>query len=164
MKHLRRLLAAFLAAALLSAAPVLAAAEENLEHFQPVNTYTPGTFRDVPASSWYAEGVEAAYELGLMQGTGKGEFEPGMIITLGETVALAARIHSIYHTGTERFVQFLVDGDEAAEILDADLHIIPTLEPMEILGNMLIVTRHTNASFGQNTSILQYTTKSTICQ
>lgn len=50
--------------------------------------------------------------------------------------------------GTERFVQFLVDGDEAAEILDADLHIIPTLEPMEILGNMLIVTCHVNASFG----------------
>ena len=105
MKHLRRLLAALLAAALLTAAPVLAAAEENLEHFQPVNTYTPGTFRDVPASSWYAEGVEAAYELGLMQGTGKGEFEPGMTITLGETVALAARIHSIYHTGTAEFVQ-----------------------------------------------------------
>ena len=105
MKYLRRLLAAFLAAALLSAAPVLAAAEENLEHFQPVNTYAPGTFRDVPASSWYAEGVEAAYELGLMQGTGKGEFEPGMTITLGETVALAARIHSIYHTGTAEFVQ-----------------------------------------------------------
>ena len=66
--------------------------------------------------------------------------------------------------GTKRFVQFLVDGDEAAEILDADLHIIPALEPMEILGNMLIITCHVKASFGQNTSILQYTTKSTICQ
>ena len=105
MKHLRRLLAILLAAALLTAVPVLAAAEEGLEHFQPVNTYTPGTFRDVPASSWYAESVGTAYELGLMQGTGKGEFEPGMTITLAETVALAARIHCIYHTGTAEFTQ-----------------------------------------------------------
>ena len=105
MKHLRRLLAALLATALLTAVPVLAAAEEGLEHFQPVNAYTPGTFRDVPASSWYAESVGTAYELGLMQGTGKGEFEPGMSITLAETVALAARIHSIYHTGTAEFSQ-----------------------------------------------------------
>lgn len=40
-----------------------------------------------------------------MQGTGKGEFEPGMTITLAETVALAARIHSIYHTGAAEFAQ-----------------------------------------------------------
>ena len=105
MKYLQHLLAALLAAALLTAAPVLAATGEGLEHFQPVNAYSSGTFRDVPASSWYAESVGAAYELGLMQGTGKGEFEPGMSITLAETVALAARIHSIYHTGAAEFAQ-----------------------------------------------------------
>lgn len=85
--------------------PVFAANTDGLKNFQPVNTYTSGTFRDVPASSWYAESVGAAYELGLMQGTGKGEFEPGMTITLAETVALAARIHSIYYTGTAEFAQ-----------------------------------------------------------
>ena len=106
MKHLRRLLAVLLATALLTAVPALAAEDKaGLDHFLTVNTYTPGTFRDVPASSWYAESVGAAYELGLMQGTGKGEFEPDMSITLAETVALAARIHSIYHTGAAEFAQ-----------------------------------------------------------
>lgn len=102
MKHLRRVGAALLAAALLLTS---ALAAEGLERFQPVNTYTTGTFRDVPAASWYGESVGAAYELGLMKGTGEGEFEPGMSITLAETVALAARIHSIYHTGAAAFAQ-----------------------------------------------------------
>lgn len=105
MKHLRSLLAVLLAAALLAAAPALAAPGDGMAHFQTVNAYTPGTFRDVPTSSWYASSVGNAYELGLMQGTGKGEFQPGMTITLAETVALAARIHSIYHTGAAEFVQ-----------------------------------------------------------
>ena len=105
MRHVRRFLAAALTAAMLLTIPVFAANTDGLKNFQPVNAYTSGTFRDVPASSWYAESVGAAYELGLMQGTGKGEFEPGMTITLAETVALAARIHSIYHTGAAEFAQ-----------------------------------------------------------
>ncbi|MGN8896558.1 Ig-like domain-containing protein [Flavonifractor sp. HCP28S3_F3] len=105
MRQSRRFLAAALATAILLTVPVFAASTDGFKNFQPVNTYTSGTFRDVPASSWYAESVGAAYELGLMQGTGKGEFEPGMTITLAETVALAARIHSIYHTGAAEFAQ-----------------------------------------------------------
>lgn len=105
MRHIRRFLAAASAIAMLLTIPGFAANTDGLKNFQPINTYTSGTFRDVPASGWYAESVGAAYELGLMQGTGKGEFEPGMTITMAETVALAARIHSIYHTGAAEFAQ-----------------------------------------------------------
>ena len=105
MRHIRRFLAAASAIAMLLTIPGFAANTDGLKNFQPINTYTSGTFRDVPASGWYAESVGAAYELGLMQGTGKGEFEPGMTITMAETVALAARIHSIYHTGEAEFAQ-----------------------------------------------------------
>ena len=66
MRHVRRFLAAALTSAILLTIPAFAASADGLKNFQPVNTYTSGTFRDVPASSWYGESVGAAYELGLM--------------------------------------------------------------------------------------------------
>ena len=78
-----------------SALPGIASAA-GLSNFQKSNTYTPGQFADVPAGSWYAAGVQSAYELGLMTGTGANAFDPSGDLTLAETVVLAARIHSIY--------------------------------------------------------------------
>ena len=78
-----------------SALPGIASAA-GLSNFQKSNTYTPGQFADVPAGSWYAAGVQSAYELGLMTGTGANAFDPSGNLTLAETVVLAARLHSIY--------------------------------------------------------------------
>ena len=78
-----------------SALPGIASAA-GLSNFQKSNTYTPGQFADVPAGSWFAAGVQSAYELGLMTGTSGTAFDPSGNLTLAETVVLAARLHSIY--------------------------------------------------------------------
>lgn len=85
--------------------PLTAFASETLSNFKNVNTYRSGLFSDVPSSAWYADGVRSAYELGLMQGTGNQKFEPGSTVTLAQTVTMAARIHSIYYNGSDKFQQ-----------------------------------------------------------
>lgn len=73
--------------------------------FPRVNTYRSGLFTDVASGQWFASNVAGAYELGLMKGTGQGSFTPGGSMTMAEAVAMAARIHSIYITGSENFAQ-----------------------------------------------------------
>lgn len=80
------------------------AASEGLSNFQKVNTYVDGQFTDVPSNSWFAPTVKGAYEYGLMQGSGR-TFSPSSNITIAETLALADRLHSIYHTGTDSFTE-----------------------------------------------------------
>lgn len=104
MKTLRKLLAGVLLAAMVLPSAVWAA-PAGLDNFQPGEDYPAGKFTDVPASSWYAENVEAAYELGLVRGVTDTTFEPESTITVAETLALAARLHSIYHTGAADFTQ-----------------------------------------------------------
>jgi len=60
------------------------------EAFPAVNTY-PG-FADVAGSAWYAATVQTCYEVGLMTGTGAG-FAPDQVLTVGEVVAIAARMN-----------------------------------------------------------------------
>ena len=60
-----------------------------------------GDFQDVPAGSWYAADVADARARGLMQGTGAGRFSPLRTVTAAEGIALAARIHRIYHAGSD---------------------------------------------------------------
>ncbi len=76
-----------------------------LLNFKRVNTYTPGMFSDVPEGQWYSSSIAAVYELGLMNGTGGGRFNPDGNVTMAETLALAARISSIYKTGNGEFTQ-----------------------------------------------------------
>ncbi len=64
-----------------------------------------GVFPDVPKNSWFAGEVEAAYQLGLMKGTGQGMFTPYGTVTWGEAVLLTARIHLIHHTGSDSLTQ-----------------------------------------------------------
>lgn len=95
----KRSFAAVLAAAMLS--PTALAA--GLDSFVPQASYTNATFSDVPANAWYAENVASAYELGLMQGSGAGQFNPSGRLTVGEMLALVCRVHAIYHTGSASF-------------------------------------------------------------
>ena len=82
-----------------------------MDNFTVVKLYRNGQFWDVNANNpnhWFAGNVAAAYELGLMRGTGAETFEPTENVTLAEAVTLAARIHCIYNTGSDQIQ--LYDG------------------------------------------------------
>ena len=85
-------------------APALAA---GLDNFSKVNTYTAGQFSDVPAGSWFAPNVQAAYELDLMTGSSATTFNPNGNLTIAEALVLACRLHSTYMGDGETFA---VDG------------------------------------------------------
>lgn len=96
-------------------------------NFKKVNTYRNGQFTDVASGAWYADGVKSAYELGLMTGTSDSLFDPNGNVTLAQAVTMAARLHSIYHSGSENFQQggsawysAYVDYAKNAGILDRD--------------------------------------------
>lgn len=64
--------------------------------FEKVNTYN-NNFSDVAASSWYAENVKSAYELGFMNGKSEGKFDPNGNVTVAEGITMAARVNAIYN-------------------------------------------------------------------
>lgn len=119
MGKLKRTISAFLACFLLVACicnPVYAAEEateyENdgfveagLENFVEVNTYRDGQFVDVGPTMWFEDNVKSAFQFGLMKGKSATAFSPSGNITVAETITLAARLYSIYYSGTEEFVQ-----------------------------------------------------------
>lgn len=78
----------------------------DITNFTTKNRYSSGLFADVNSNHWFSENVKTTYELGLMKGTGSGTFSPGNNVTLAEAVALAARIHSIYYTGSDSFASY----------------------------------------------------------
>ncbi len=65
----------------------------SLFYFQPIRTY-PG-FSDVPQQAWYADAVQQAYCLGLINGDGSC-YRPDDPVTLAEAIKLAAVVHSTY--------------------------------------------------------------------
>ena len=76
-----------------------------LSNFKKSLSYTPGQFADVSENAWYAGGIQTAYELGLVNGTGADTFSPTGNITVASALALACRLHSIYKTGEGTFTQ-----------------------------------------------------------
>lgn len=76
----------------------------SLDNFVPVSNYY-GQFKDVTPNAWYRENVATAYELGLMKGSSDTTFNVRGNVTIAEAITMAARLHSIYFTGTENFVQ-----------------------------------------------------------
>ena len=59
--------------------------------FDYVAVYQPGTFTDVDADAWYADYVQAAADMGLVEGDGTGRFEPMRDITRAEAVTIVNR-------------------------------------------------------------------------
>ena len=58
-----------------------------------VNAWRTGLpFGDVPAESWYADGVRYVYENGLMNGTRAGAFSPGTALTRAQLVTILWRL------------------------------------------------------------------------
>lgn len=98
---MKKLCSIFLAAAVLAgllAAPAYAADKPSsgLSVFEDVLEYAPDTFSDVPADSWYADGVRVVYQKGIMNGVDGGRFAPFQAITWAQAVTIAARIDHVY--------------------------------------------------------------------
>lgn len=87
------------------ASTALAAESASLSNFKQVNAYESGQFGDVKSSDWFESSVKAAYELGLVKGSSDTTFTPAGSVTIAESLALASRLHSIYHTGSAEFTQ-----------------------------------------------------------
>lgn len=73
--------------------------------FPKVATYKQGQFYDVATSKWYVQNVASAVEFGLMKGQASNAFAPEGNVTVAEAITMAARIHSIYTTGSANFKQ-----------------------------------------------------------
>lgn len=73
-------------------------------HFERVTIYHQDQFTDVAANQWFTNKVAEAVELGLMKGSGD-TFSPYGDVTLAEAITMAARINSIYQTGSGSFTQ-----------------------------------------------------------
>jgi len=83
--------------------------ENSMSNFNKVRKYTPGMFVDVNEGAWYGyneqKTVANAYEYGLMNGKNDGRFDPTGNMLISEAITVAARVHSIYATGSENFKQ-----------------------------------------------------------
>lgn len=69
-------------------------------HFTQTISYDEHVFNDISSSDWFSEGVQTAYELGLMSGEADKKFNPKGNLTIAQTIAIASRLHSIYNTGS----------------------------------------------------------------
>lgn len=76
-----------------------------LGNFQKVNAFKNGQFTDLSGAHWGYDNVKTAYEYGLMKGESDSLFAPDSNLTVAATITMAARLHSIYQTGRESFVQ-----------------------------------------------------------
>lgn len=81
------------------------AASESMKNFRKIRTYAAGQFQDVPEDAWYAESVRNAYAYGLVNGSSRDTYNPDGNVTIAETLALACRIHKLYHNGNADFTQ-----------------------------------------------------------
>lgn len=104
MKKLVSLVLSLLLVASL-ASTALASESASLSNFKQVNTYESGQFGDVKSSDWFESSVKVAYELGLVKGSSGTTFTPAGSVTIAESLALASRLYSIYHTGSAEFTQ-----------------------------------------------------------
>ena len=77
-------------------------------NFIEKNEYERGQFADVDEAEWYGfdrdKIIVSAYVFGLMMGDGTA-FNPTGRVTVAEAITIAARVHSIYTTGADDFIQ-----------------------------------------------------------
>jgi hypothetical protein len=78
-----------------------------LHNFESKRPYTKGMFLDIPynVTAWYDPYVEKVVRIGLMKGDNNGRFLPGGDVKLSEVIAMAARLHNIYHGESGDFFQ-----------------------------------------------------------
>ena len=56
-------------------------------------------FIDVPQTAWYYESVQKAWEIGLIDGVTKTQFQPDGTLTVAQTIKLAAALYQMEHEG-----------------------------------------------------------------
>jgi len=100
---LLKLIAIILVAVMLLPIGLTASAQTGFANFVHEISYVQGQFEDVNPDDWFSGYVRYAYNFGLIKGRGETAFAPHGMLTLGEAVALAARLRSIYHTGHADF-------------------------------------------------------------
>ena len=98
----KHIISVFLAVCLLILIAVPGAGAMSLSNFGVIQTYN-GEFSDVAPDSWYYAGIRSVYERGIMGGKGDGIFDPDGLLTIAETIKLAASLHKGYHTGSMEF-------------------------------------------------------------
>jgi len=91
--------------------------------FQRINVYD-NDFSDVRQTSWYANDVKTAYELGFMNGKSNGIFDPDGNVTVVEGIAMASRLHAIYNEKNVKNSDVLekeyrIDFDDSSIIFDS---------------------------------------------
>ncbi|MBQ7399038.1 MAG: S-layer homology domain-containing protein [Clostridia bacterium] len=90
--------------------------------FEKVNTYN-GNFSDVADSSWYAENVKTAFELGFMNGKSEGKFDPNGNVTVIEGITMTSRLHAIYNDtevkkSEKKIEEYRFDFDDPSILVD----------------------------------------------
>lgn len=68
-----------------------------LASFQPIRAEQ--SFADVPTSHWAHDYISQSYTLGLMSGTGGGQFSPSAQMQVAEIISLCVRLRDIYQGG-----------------------------------------------------------------
>lgn len=56
-------------------------------------------FTDVPQTAWYRESVQKAWEIGLIDGVTKTQFQPDGTLTVAQAIKLAAALYQMEHEG-----------------------------------------------------------------
>lgn len=103
---MKKIISAVICAALsVSLLAGAAFADAGLSNFDKKNVYETGRFADVAGGDWFNESVGAAYEYGLLLGVSQNEFGAGSNVTIAEALTMAARLHSIYTTGSDEFAE-----------------------------------------------------------
>lgn len=98
---MKKILSVLLALTLLLSlsAPVFAAENGgSMDNFRPAAAYG-GQFADVASTDWEYPTVKTCYEYGLMKGSSENAFLPDGTLSVAEAIALADRVHEIYHSG-----------------------------------------------------------------
>ena len=66
----------------------------SLSNFHRIHVYEQGQFEDVRSDAWFADNVAAAYEYGILLGTGEDRFGVGDTLTIAQAAAIADRLHN----------------------------------------------------------------------
>jgi len=75
-----------------------------LDQFEEVDSYAD-QFSDIRKEDWYYPNVVQAYNLGIMRGSSLTFFNVSGNLSIAESITIACRLHSIFYTGQETFVQ-----------------------------------------------------------
>ncbi|WP_324824486.1 S-layer homology domain-containing protein [Sinanaerobacter sp. ZZT-01] len=70
--------------------------QNGLSYFTKKYEYEEDTFHDI-SKEWVKNALKSSYELGLINGKGKGNFDPNGFVTVAEAISFACRINNIYY-------------------------------------------------------------------